>query len=161
MAASEQITTWAHFCDVTNKIEQLEGESCLHCGKDKPDVTMRLPWAHKCHQGDHMANLTSDECLACGKHRPVIYDPDVHGDRVAEITSFMRGNGHAKLIDLPTVDLPPKPSLRDWKFISDEQSTGKIVGICNYRDTIIVATEFGVYRLEEDVLKPLKFEVKP
>jgi hypothetical protein len=71
-----------------------------------------------------------------------------------------------------------KTSLRDWKFVPGVQPEVKVVGICVmrkmakgadcgsptvslYEDQLFVATENGVYRLEEDVLKPLKFEVEP
>ena len=54
-----------------------------------------------------------------------------------------------------------KSSLRNWTFVPGTDPFLRIVGICAHKDMLIVATEAGVYRLEGDTLKPLKFEVKP
>ena len=47
-----------------------------------------------------------------------------------------------------------------WTLVPMGMAT-KVISMCVCKDILLVATDNGVYRLEGDVLKPLKFEVAP
>jgi hypothetical protein len=51
-------------------------------------------------------------------------------------------------------------SLLDWTLVPMELAP-KVISICACGDFLYAATENGVYRLEGDTLKPLKFEAQP
>jgi hypothetical protein len=116
-------------------------ENELAASEEKPVV-----WHHNCKERNGEDYYTwLDTCGICGEKRLATEIPKKETD--PDVLAFC--------------DVSPKPaSLPGWTLVPIGMAP-KVISMCMHKEILIVATENGVYRLEGDVLKPLKFEVEP